>query len=141
MYMEKCLIVHVVVINNKKILILKRVKKTYLGGLWDIPGGTLEDGETPKKGAMREVFEETSLKLAEAALFYCYSNMDQKKNKQFITLIFIAKSDRKNIKTNPKEHSEYFWIKPDEIKSYKTVNYLPACVKYLKRKRPFNLIS
>lgn len=138
--MEKGLIVHVVVVNDNKILILKRAEGTYLGGLWDIPGGTLEDGEVPEKGAIREVFEEAGLKLKRAFLFYCYTIVDQKKNKQFVTLIFIAKSDRKNVKINFEEHCGYYWIKPEEIKLYKTVDYFSSCVKYLKEKGLFNLI-
>ena len=139
--MEKGLIVHVAIINKDELLILKRAKEAYLGGLWDIPGGTLKGGELPEKGAVREVFEETALKLRNIHLFYCYSVVDQKKNKQFITLVFLGKADKKNIKINPKEHSEYSWIKLDEIKSYQTVDYLYSCVISIKEKGLIRLIS
>lgn len=138
--MKKGLIVHAAVINNNKILILKRAEGTYLGGLWDFPGGTLEDGEAPEKGARREIYEETGLKLTKVALFYCHSKVDQKNNKQFVTLVFLSESGRKNVKINPKEHGEYCWIKLGEIKSYRTVDYLPACAEYLKNQRLSRLI-
>ncbi len=129
--MEKGLIVHVAIINNDELLILKRAPGTYLEKLWDIPGGTLEDGEEPEKGAMREVLEETGLNLSNVTIFYCHSNIDKKKDKQFITLIFLGKTDQKEIKIIPSEHCAYSWIKLDEIKKYETVDYLPACIKYL----------
>jgi len=139
--MDKGLIVHVAVINNDKLLILKRVEGSYLGGIWDIPGGTLENGELPEEGALREVLEETGLELKEAHLFYCHSTIDQEKNKQFVTLVFLSKTEKKKIKINLKEHSEYSWVKLDEIKSYPTVDYLGSCVVYLKEKGLTRLIS
>lgn len=132
--MEKGLIVHVAIINNYELLILKRAPGTYLEKLWDIPGGTLEDGEEPEKGAIREVLEETGLNLSKTSIFYCHSNVDQKKNKQFVTLIFLGKTDQKEIKINPSEHSEYLWVKLSEIKKYETVDYLLSCIEYLAGK-------
>lgn len=132
--MEKGLIVHAAIINNRKLLILKRAEETYLGGLWDFPGGTLEDGEEPEAGARREVLEETGLTLNELELFHSRSDFDQAKNKQFITLIFMAETTELTIKINPIEHSEYLWAKPNEIKSFKLAAYLPVCLKYLKSK-------
>ena len=40
-------------------LLLRRRNERYLGGQWDIPGGTVEDGETSEDAAVRECFEET----------------------------------------------------------------------------------
>ncbi|MDD5527544.1 MAG: NUDIX hydrolase [Patescibacteria group bacterium] len=133
--MEKGLIVHAAILNNDELLILKRAPGTYLEKLWDIPGGTLEDGEEPEEGTIREVMEETGLNLSKAAIFYCHSNVDQKKNKQFVTLIFLGKTDQKEIKINPSEHNEYAWVKLAEIKKYETVDYLLSCIEYLAEKK------
>ncbi len=130
--MHKGIIVHVAFINNNKLLILKRAKGVFLEGRWDLPGGTLEDGEIPENGVVREALEESGLKLKNPKLFYCYSNIDRKKKKQFFTLIFLAKTDKKNIKVNPKEHSEYAWVNLNQLRSYKTAAYLKLCVKELK---------
>lgn len=135
--MDKGIIVHSAIINNGKLLILKRVANTYLGNYWDLPGGTLEDGEDPTEGAIREAFEETGIKINELRLFHYYSNVDEKKNKQFITLIFTAKaeSEPNEILLNSREHSEFKWVELDDVAKYQTVNYLPSCVELLKKER------
>lgn len=49
--MQKSLIVHTAIENEEgSILILQRSKENdVLPEYWDIPGGTLEDGENPRK--------------------------------------------------------------------------------------------
>lgn len=133
--MDKGIIVHSAIINNGKLLILKRVANTYQGNLWDLPGGTLEDGEDPADGAIREVLEETGIKISELRLFHYYSNVDEEKNKQFITLIFTTqtKLGSENVLLNPREHSEFKWVELENIAEYQTVSYLPLCVELLKK--------
>jgi len=137
--MDKGVIIHSLVINNGKLLILKRVEDTYKGGLWDLPGGTLEDGEDLSIGVKRETFEETGLKINNPGMFYYSSNVDVKKNKQFITIIFMAKLNNNNpiVTINPSEHSQSKWIEPSDIFNYQTVNYLKPCIKYyINKKHP-----
>lgn len=113
-------------IYDDKLLILKRVADTYLGNRWDIPGGTLEDGEDPAEGARREMFEETGIRIGKPSLFFHYSNVDEGKDKQFITLVFLAElgSEPEKIALNPREHSEYAWVRLEDIRRYDGVDYL-----------------
>lgn len=133
--MEKGIIVHTAIINCDKILILKRIADTYLGNRWDLPGGTLEDGEDPNAGVIREAFEETGLRINALGLFFHYSNIDQDKDKQFITLIFLCEieSTPDTILINPEEHSGFEWVRLDSIADYETVDYLPPCVEAIKK--------
>ncbi len=128
--MDKGLIVHTVIYNAEhKVLIIKRAKvNNVLPEFWDIPGGTLKDGEDPAAGAMREVKEETGLNITDLRLFSEYSNVDAVKNKQFVTLIFAAKYSGGEVVLNPEEHEEYAWIAPEDIGRYKAVAYLPLCL-------------
>ena len=47
--------------KNDSILLVKRAKEPGKG-LWGLPGGFIERGETPEDGAERELLEETNLK-------------------------------------------------------------------------------
>jgi A/G-specific adenine glycosylase len=55
--------VAIAVILNKegKLLIDKRKPEGFLGGLWELPGGKKQAGETLKQAVQREVLEETGL--------------------------------------------------------------------------------
>ncbi len=132
--MQKGIIVHTLISNDQgEVLILKRSKKDdVLPEYWDIPGGTLEDGEDPAHGAIRETEEETGLIISEVKLFFQKSNIDTSKNKQFVTLIFYTKSSATNVVVNSEDHDAYAWIEPSKIGDYKTVNYLPDCLRAYK---------
>jgi 8-oxo-dGTP diphosphatase len=53
----------IIVNANNKVLLCKRNNDGSLPGEWSIPGGKLEDNETPIDGAVREFYEETNLKV------------------------------------------------------------------------------
>lgn len=50
-----------VIYKNGKILITKRKPEGLLGGLWEFPGGKIEDSESAKTACIREIKEETGL--------------------------------------------------------------------------------
>lgn len=125
--MDKGLIVHALIMNAEgNVLLIKRSEtEDVLPGVWDIPGGTLEDGEDPKEGALREVKEETSLEVKNLRLFHYTSSVDYGKNKQFVRLIFTGECASSDIRLNPEDHDEYRWVFPDDISDdMKLVEYL-----------------
>ncbi len=61
----------VLVVREGRLLLVKRAIKPYQDW-WDIPGGFLEDDELPAAGAVREVEEETGLRVEAQELFGFY---------------------------------------------------------------------
>lgn len=124
------LIVHTLIYNEKKeILIIKRAShRNVLPNQWDIPGGTLEEGEDPVYGAIREIKEETNLNFqtTELSLFSYTHTVDQEKNKQFVRLIFIAQYQGGEIQVDPKEHEDFLWIPMNKLNDYPVVDYIPG---------------
>lgn len=52
--------------EQRRILIAKRADTAHQGGLWEFPGGKLEDGETRHEGLCRELHEELGIQVRAA---------------------------------------------------------------------------
>lgn len=59
--------------NRQKVLLTKRADN----GLWCLPGGGMEAGESAAEACEREVWEETGLRVHATKLLGVYSNPDQ----------------------------------------------------------------
>lgn len=74
--------VYVMVINDhQEILLLRRANTGYRDGYFDMPAGHLEEGETLRQAALRELTEETGLVASEDHL-------------EFVELLHRMSSDR-----------------------------------------------
>ncbi|MBZ5590224.1 MAG: (deoxy)nucleoside triphosphate pyrophosphohydrolase [Acidobacteriia bacterium] len=50
--------------DDGRFLLARRLPQSHLGGLWEFPGGSLEDGETPDEALRRELREELGVGVA-----------------------------------------------------------------------------
>lgn len=66
--------IYAIVMNNDSILLIKKSRGPYKGKL-DLPGGKPEYGETPNETVIREVAEETGVKVHFSKLFDNYSTI------------------------------------------------------------------
>lgn len=59
------------IVHDAKIMLVRRARAPF-AGYWDIPGGFLAPGEHPSAGAVREVEEETGLRVCTTLLSGIY---------------------------------------------------------------------
>ncbi len=52
-----------VLVHNSRIYVQKRLPKDVWGGLWEFPGGGMEENEQPEATVVREFFEETGFRV------------------------------------------------------------------------------
>ncbi|MDQ0901267.1 8-oxo-dGTP pyrophosphatase MutT (NUDIX family) [Paenibacillus sp. V4I7] len=62
----------VLLCSNQRLLLQRRTDN----GLWGLPGGSMEPGETLEEVAKRELFEETGLEARSLELFNIFSGKD-----------------------------------------------------------------
>ena len=110
------LIAHALVKLNDKYLLIKRTsfkrgKPNSLPEYWDIPGGMVEEGETPSIAAIRETKEEVNLDVTIGPILHEDSNYDESKGTVFTRIVYQAEllegQDESNIILQEDEHSEY----------------------------------
>lgn len=100
-----------VVIKDGKVLVQERFRHNK-GMVFEFPGGSIDQGETPEQAAIRELCEETGLK--ELKLVGSHQAHNELGN-QIHFVIFIAQSNVEPQVTNPKRQQTFHWLKPGEI--------------------------
>ena len=73
-----------------KILLGERMG-SHGAGTWALPGGHLEFGESPADCAIREVLEETGLKISDIEPVAFTNDIFEKEGKHYVTLFVLAK--------------------------------------------------
>ncbi len=95
----------VAVTPDNKILLNKEYRYVIDGYSWEIPGGGIDEGETPEEAAVRELEEETGVKISEVEKlgeFYPLHSFNQEK----VTL-FLARIEETALTSIGTENSEH----------------------------------
>lgn len=112
--------VGVVVISNKKILLIKR-NKPPKPSEWSIPGGAQHLGETMKETAVREVLEETGIEIKNITLIDVVDFIQRDENakpKYHYSLIdYVAECESGTLKAGD-DAGEAKWVSFDDLERY-----------------------
>jgi 8-oxo-dGTP diphosphatase len=119
------------ILKDGKLLALKRSDKSFSRpGAWDFPGGNLEFGEDVEECILREIKEETNLKVKNLQSLHIISEIDEKKNIFWVEICYLCDYGKGEIKLSD-EHSEYKWLKKNEFLKLKSADYLKEFAKQL----------
>jgi 8-oxo-dGTP diphosphatase len=124
------LAVSAAIIRDGKVLAVRRARQPALG-LYTMPGGVVEAGETLFEAVRREVREETSLDISPVALAghreAIVRDRDGKVERHFIILCFAARWLSGEPALN-EELDDARWLKPADISGLRTTDGLAEIV-------------
>lgn len=109
-------VVDMLVIDGRKILLVKRAGKWLETGKWALPGGFLDRDETGAQAAVRETREETGYEAKVIKLFQVNDNpvRPHELNRQNISLVYLMKPLKK-VSNHDDEISAVQWFDLDKL--------------------------
>jgi len=107
--------VGVIILRNGKVLLGKR-KNAHGEGTWAFPGGHLDFGESPEECAVREVEEETGLRIGNLRNGAFTNDVFEKEGRHYITLYMVAEHLEGEAEVRePDKCEQWEWFSWDEL--------------------------
>ena len=114
------LVVGAIIVKEDRVLFLKRPNNDFMGGIYELPSGKVENQEGLIDALIREVKEETNLNVSAIIEFigsFDYISKSGKHTRQFNYLIEVEDGIIRLT-----EHTDHQWILPINIKKYNITN-------------------
>lgn len=102
---------------TKVFLPRRALSKKFFPGVWEMPGGHIDFGETMVKGLKREIKEELGMDIPVGDPFFVFTYLNDVKGSHSIEVIYFAEfiNPIKEIKINPEDHAEFGWFSLAQI--------------------------
>ncbi len=117
---QKTKILHVVacalIDRDGRILLADRPKGRSMEGLWEFPGGKIEEGETPEKALIRELNEELGIDTSENCLAPFTFASHSYEEFHLLMPLYICRKWKGHIMG--KENQNLKWVKPNKLADY-----------------------
>lgn len=97
-----------------RILIAKRRQGARQGGLWEFPGGKIEDGEDPRDCLARELYEEFGIAAEIGALLVSHVHHYPHLSIELLSYRVVHVAGAFELR----DHDEVQWVRPQEMGAY-----------------------
>ena len=98
--------------EGKCLLIKRSMQSKGNPGKWDFPGGKVDPGETFDEGLLREVFEETKLKIS---LEKPLTMIESESPANRVIYLFMEGNLVKGEVKLSEEHDDFTWVEPEKL--------------------------
>jgi len=99
-----------------RVLIAKRPDGKTMAGLWEFPGGKVEEGERPELALIRELKEELDIDVTEACLAPLTFASHAYEKFHLLMPLYVCR--RWNGMVRSLEGQELKWVKPNRLRDY-----------------------
>jgi len=106
-------VVSALIIQENKVLLMRRAAHEPFAGAYELPGGTVEEGETHQDALMREVLEETGCPIISVGKLLGISEFSSRPDVCAHNFVYIIEIERGTV-TFSDEHDEYCFVDLEE---------------------------
>lgn len=99
-----------------RVLIAQRPQGKIMAGLWEFPGGKVEDGESPEETLIRELREELGIETKEACLAPLTFASHDYQDFHLVMPLFVCR--RWQGLAKGREGQALKWVRPTELRQY-----------------------
>ena len=111
------------VFHRDAVLLLRRVPD--FPGLWEFPGGSVEQGESLEAALSRELHEETGLQVKIGRPFHASTFEAEGQEGRRVAVVAIEflcdSASRGPIRLSPEEHDNFAWVRESDLVQYPLV--------------------
>jgi 8-oxo-dGTP diphosphatase len=101
---------------DRRVLIAQRPEDKMFPGLWEFPGGKLEEGETPEAALIRELHEELGISTQSACLAPLAFVSHAYESFHLLMPLYVCRKWQGT--PQPIEHVALKWVRPQALRDY-----------------------
>lgn len=101
---------------DRRVLIAQRPQGKQLAGLWEFPGGKLEEGESPEAALIRELEEELGISTQSACLAPLSFASHSYENFHLLMPLYVCRKWQGV--PEAREHAALKWVRPQALRDF-----------------------
>ncbi len=102
--------------RDNHVLIAQRPEGKSMAGLWEFPGGKINEGETPEQALRRELFEELSIDVCDSCLSPLTFTSHAYDDFHLMMPLYLCRTWDGEVA--PREGQEIAWVRANRLQKY-----------------------
>ena len=99
-----------------RVLLAQRPQNKNMGGLWEFPGGKVEENETPESALIRELREELAIDTEKSCLAPLTFVSHRYDDFHILLMLYVCRKWQGS--PAPQENNPITWVRPQKLKDY-----------------------